>query len=341
MLFICITMNSIPKSTLFKNKKQFAIRIAISCVLLLLLTTLIIYPEVCAKSFTDGLLLFSCSVLPTLFPFLFLTKMLTDLGLVEKLCSVINKPFKRLFGVNGIALYVFLMSILCGYPVGAKILSDLVLENRISREEANQMLPFCTSSGPLFIVGVVGTQMLENKVLGAKLFAVHFVTVFVVAAVVCNFSRLKAKNGRNVQNSFRKTVVPLDDILSKSMTDSCSSILLIGGFISVFYVLVDVLTKFKVLSPLSSLFSLIGCESNLANGIASGIFELTRGCRDIALSGSHTATVAISALLGFGGISIILQSSAFLSKARISLPKFILIKILQSTVAATLAFFIM
>ena len=111
-----------------RPSKQIVARSIISAVLFAMLLILVIFPDVSGKSFLDGLLLFSYSVLPTLFPFLFITKMLTDLGMIEKITKAINKPFKLLFGTNGIAFYVFIMSIICGYPIGAKILSDLVFE---------------------------------------------------------------------------------------------------------------------------------------------------------------------------------------------------------------------
>ena len=326
-----------------KPNKTSVTATALSLVLILILIALITNPDLCSKSFTNGLILFSTSVLPTLFPFLFITKMLTDFGFVQKITNATSKTFKLLFGTNGIALYIFSMSLLCGYPVGAKILSDLARKGKITKEEANQMLPFCTSSGPLFIIGTVGVQMFENKALGAKLFLIHFLATFFVAATMCNITRHKNKIHSQTKQTATKCT-NLDQILSKSMTDTCLSVLSIGGFITIFYVLIDILTKFKILAPLTKLTSIflgtIHANKSLSNGLSSGLFELTRGCKDLSISGAITAPVAISFLLGFGGLSIILQSASFLSKAKISIKKFLLTKTLQGIVAVLFALLI-
>ena len=307
--------------------------------LLFLLVVMVAYPEICSESFLDGLILFSSAVLPSLFPFLFITKMLTDFGLAQKIANFAKKPFKIVFGANPQSFYVLLMSLLCGYPVGAKIVSDMACNGQITKQEAEEMLPFCSSSGPLFVIGTVGFGMFGNKKFGIKLFLIHVLSVFAVAFIICNVRRIFRKKN-NYLNSF---VVNknLDQFLAKNMIDTCSSVLLVGGFISFFYLVIDILTKFKILFPLTYIFAFVfgvfGIDAAFAKGISSGIVEMTRGCQELSLVGGNFSLVAVSAILAFGGISIILQSIAFLSKARISIKKFLGIKIMQTAIAVCIA----
>jgi len=301
---------------------------------------LVTYPEICSESFLDGLILFSTAVLPSLFPFLFITKMLTDFGLAQKLSATFDKPFRFLFGVNAKGFYVFLMSIICGYPVGAKILSDLIIDGQLSKSEAEDILPLCTSSGPLFVIGTVGVGMFGNKGFGIKLFAVHALSIIVLAFVLCNVKRLIFKK-RTTQPLKKSNICCLDQVLAKNMTDTCASVLMVGGFISCFYLAIDILNNFGIMLPisyfLSWLLGIFGSNIELAKGISSGIIEMTRGCKDLALIGGEFSAVAISAILAFGGVSIILQSIAFLSKAKISSLKFLAIKTMQTAVAICIA----
>ena len=231
------------------------------------------------------------------------------------------------------------MSILCGYPIGAKILSDMVTNNQISKQEAEDMLPFCSSSGPLFVVGTVGAGMFGSKAFGAKLFLVHALSVVLVAFVLCNTKRLFVKNKQNSKKTTTKK--NLDQFLARNMIDTCSSVLMVGGFISFFYLVIDILTKFKILLPISFALAFVFCkfgiDANFANGISSGIVEMTRGCKELSAVGGNFGLVAASAIVAFGGISIILQSCAFFSKAKISSLKFLGIKIMQTAFAVCIA----
>ena len=119
-------------------------------------------PQRFTKGTISGLKLFFYSVLPGLFPFMLLTKLLTELGFLFKITTRFNNFTNKLFGTPGVSLYVFLMSIISGYPIGAKIISDLHSKNLITDNDAKKMAIFCTTSGPIFVVGTVGSLMFGN-----------------------------------------------------------------------------------------------------------------------------------------------------------------------------------
>ena len=62
---------------------------------------------------------------------------------------------RPLFNVPGEGAFAFLMGLISGYPVGAKIVTDLKDNNLCTTEEAERMLCFTNNSGPLFIIGTV------------------------------------------------------------------------------------------------------------------------------------------------------------------------------------------
>lgn len=62
---------------------------------------------------------------------------------------------KPIFNVPGIGAYAFIMGIISGYPVGAKIVTEFRKNGECSKAEAERLLSFTNNSGPLFIIGTV------------------------------------------------------------------------------------------------------------------------------------------------------------------------------------------
>ena len=55
--------------------------------------------------------------------------------------------------------FALAMGITSGYPVGAKVAKDLYNNKLCTKIEAERLLSFTNSSGPLFIIGTVGISM--------------------------------------------------------------------------------------------------------------------------------------------------------------------------------------
>ena len=90
-----------------------------------LLVFLLANPETALLAARDGLSLWFNTLLPTLLPFLILTGLLMNI----KISCQIPKPgirlCKTLFGLSPWGMYAFLFGKLLGFPVGAKLASDL------------------------------------------------------------------------------------------------------------------------------------------------------------------------------------------------------------------------
>ncbi|MCI6976113.1 MAG: hypothetical protein MR895_02065, partial [Clostridiales bacterium] len=82
--------------------------------------------------------LFWAAVLPALFPFFFFTRMLTGLGFPETVGKFFEKPVKFLFHTPPISAYIFFMSVLSGYPIGAKLISEFYKNGVINTEESKK-----------------------------------------------------------------------------------------------------------------------------------------------------------------------------------------------------------
>jgi len=62
---------------------------------------------------------------------------------------------RPLFNVPGEGAYALLMGTISGYPVGAKVVTDLKQQGVCNDIECERLISFTNNSGPLFIIGLV------------------------------------------------------------------------------------------------------------------------------------------------------------------------------------------
>lgn len=120
---------------------------------------LIIFSKENLVACKSGLLLWANSVIPALLPFFIATELLGHTNVVSFIGKLLNKFMKPIFNVPGIGAYAFIMGIISGYPVGAKIVTKFRQDGQCSKVEAERLLAFTNNSGPLFIIGTVGITM--------------------------------------------------------------------------------------------------------------------------------------------------------------------------------------
>ena len=110
----------------------------------------------------SGLSLFANSVLPSLFPFFVAVELLKSTNLIYYLSKYLERFMRPIFNVPGVAIFPFIMGTISGFPVGAKIVSDLYEKGNLSKDEAERSLIFCNNAGPLFVIGTVGYSLYSN-----------------------------------------------------------------------------------------------------------------------------------------------------------------------------------
>ncbi len=307
-------------------------------------------PDVYVASALEGVKLWALVVLPSLLPFFFFTSLLAKIGATERMARTLKNPCEQIFGTSGYAAYAFLMSILSGYPVGAKIIGDLGEKGLIDETDATKMSAFCSTSGPLFIVGSVSVGMFGSVAAGKLLFLAHTLSAL-ITGVIFRFYRQTKKTttsaDKNAPQTVRPSVLPAkkkdetDNVLYDCVYSSVVSLATVGGFICVFYVLADIFQNLDILYPLWKTLCFITKNEALSKAFSYGLIECTRGCKMLALCGLSTYSLAFaSSLIAFGGVSVLVQSVCFLKKANVKISVFLLAKTVQTVISflLTLAF---
>ena len=300
---------------------------------------------------SEGLKLWANNIVPSLLPFFIATELLSYTDIVHKLSKLLNPIMKPIFNVPGCGAYAFIMGIISGYPTGAKIVTTFHKNNLVTTAEAERLLSFTNNSGPLFIVATVGISMFGNALIGILLFITHILACISVGFIFRfwkynnnnnnNSLNLNSNSNFKAKNTTYVTFSNLGEVLSNSILSSINTIVMIGGFVVLFSVILSILENSKILEIASTaflpFFKVLSIPNlDFAKGALSGIFEVTNGVKQISTIFCKKISVNISIcsfLLGFGGLSVLLQVLSIISKSDISIKPYIFGKCLQAIFA--------
>lgn len=263
--------------------------------------SVVLYSDKMSSAAAAGLELWLNTVVPSLFPFMVISSWLSfDFNVKSER---LDRLTLSLFGVPSSYMLLFPVSVLSGYPAGAKIISDLYTKKAISRDTAEHLLSFCNNPGAIFIISAVSSSMLSDR--GSAVFFI-FICIFssLVTGILYNFVFPRDDDSKNIQVSRQ------DNGFYSAISSAVSSILLVGGCI----------IFFSVISEALSLF--ISCENGVINALISGFLEFTQGIRRASLLEKEIAFPLICAMLCWGGLSVHLQTAALIGDCGISLGKY-------------------
>lgn len=275
-------------------------------------------PDYFTSSARDGLMLFSSSVLPAISPFFFCSLLLTKIGGVYTISRVFGKPASKLFGAPEISAFPAFISLVSGYPAGASTLKNLYDNGYATTEDIKRMLPFTSTSGPLFILGTVAGAIYEDSLIGAIVLLSHYLATFLNGLI------WKRKSIATDGKFLLKENV--DEDISGAVSSSAIAMLSVGGYIVVCNMLIDALALLPVRLPA------------LLSALVYGGIEMTRGTIFASKITSIDLSIATAtAVCTFGGLSVTLQSYGFLSPCGIRFREYLIRKITQTILAFIIA----
>ena len=277
------------------------------------------------------------TVIPSLFPFFVLSGLLIHTGFIQVAGAVISPIIRPLLRVSGSGALAFVIGIVSGYPTGAKMIADLYRKKLIDRTEARRLLPFCNNSGPLFIIGAVGSGMLGSVKVGIFLYLVHFLAALLVGlcfrfygvGTISKSVSVKSAVGSKLREYYQSQRSGL--AISESVSSAVNTTLLICGFIVLFSAFTS------CLEPMLTLI-----KSETIQLFLKGFFEVTAGVKNLCTSPLLLSQklIIISALMGFGGICVHFQVVGMLSGTDLGLKTYLIGKLLHTVFAAMICAFL-
>lgn len=305
---------------------------------LLFAITLVLYPEVAFQASLRGLKIWWDVVFPAMLPFFITAELMMAFGVVHLFGIVLEPLMRPLFRVPGSGGFVMAVALISGNPMGAKLTTRLREQGLITRSEAERLVSFTCTAGPLFIFGAVAVGFFENASVGLFLAIVHYSSCFIVAF----FMRFHESDGQKTPKQLRggnilirafqamhlariQDVRPIGQKLGEAVTSSVQTLLMIGGFVIIFSVLIHVFTYVGITAIVSILvvpvLHLLQLSQQLAMPIVAGILEMTIGSQIISEPTTNTTLLTqlafVCLFLGWNGLSIHAQVASVLSKSDI------------------------
>lgn len=337
-VFFSVIIISTCTSFVYKRKN-----LTLILLLFILIALIFKYPQISVNSSKDGINLWLFVVLPSLLPFFIINDMLVSLKVPENISKLFT-PFARiLFNTSGYGAYVFIMSIFSGYPTGAKIVSDLINRKKISSQEGQKILTFSSTSGPLFIVGVVGAAMLRSTNAGYILILSHILGAVVNGILFSGLLGRDSVNNAPIEKT-KSSDESISEMFTKAILNSFLTCGLIGGYIVLFSVIIALLNKIEFFNIFSSIlitvFMVPKQAAHLISSFLQAALEISNGAKILTGLSIHMdqKLILLSFIIAFSGVSIIGQVSSLISKTNISLSLYIVSKITHGLISSVICY---
>lgn len=281
---------------------------------------MLLFPGIAHEGADLGLELFMEALFPYLLPYLILTQWFIRLT-PEKGNSL--SRFKLYFKTYGI-------SALGGFPTGAATISYLKRTNQISKREANGLLSICHSPSPLFVLGFVGHDLLNDTRFSWQYLILYHAVSIVILIIYYFYHRsnpspvdVKIDNPKRDENPF-----------ISSVKDSIPTVLVVGSTIIFFTTIYTV-----VMYTIQSVFPDI--HKNLLL-LTAATLEMTNGLQISHMFYGNETTlllVLMATFLSSQSLSIHMQVAVIAKSEKISLKPYFLLRIFL-TICIPLLYFI-
>ena len=308
--------------------KQFLIGFSVCFLFLYLL----LFPQNELYACTHALVLWSGSVVPALFPVMILSRLLISTNILYFILKPVAFLCGRFLHLSFYGTYALLLGYVCGYPMGVKTIADLEDERLLSQEEGRFLATFINNVSPGFLSGYVCTELLQKPETAPACIVIIYGASLTYGTVTAIFQ----KNADTLPPYAKETIVQPDQkshlsflmLLDHTLEDSILQLLKISGY----------MVLFSVLSSITCVFSFL---PETAMVLLSATLEISCGAQQITLlaCSAFLKGILLTASLSFGGLCSAFQSSSFLQRAGIPLPKYIKAKAMISLIA--LAYYVL
>ena len=302
-----------------------------------------------------GLRLWFDAVLPALLPFFVLSEVMRAYGVIHFVGVLLEPLMRPLFNIPGAGGFAFAMGLVSGYPLGAIITARLCRERLLNAVEGERLVSLANTADPLFMAGVVAAGFFRIPEAGGVLTVAHYASVLMVGWIGAWHERaapatppLEARASEPLWRRAASAMVkarqadgrPFGQVLGDALKDAMASMLLVGGTIMLFSVLLRVLEQLGVVPALGRLagaaLALVGLHPALAEAAVRGLFEITNGTQAASQAAAPLPgrLAVASFVIGWSGVSVHAQVAAVTEKTGIRMGPYVRARLLHGLLAA-------
>ena len=245
-----------------------------------------------AQRVFEGLVFCARKIIPALFPVIFTTDILQRSGALSFASSLLY-PLMLKTKKNPAVIIPCLAGLICGFPVGAKIIRDTEKKGDITKKEADCLLAGSNCASPAFVISSVGAGMYSNIKLGVALWLVSTLMSLLLSLWLLPDKDENTPNHPKHQHnktSFAET-------FCESAKSTSASILNIVCLITYFYTLSETLGWLMIRSG----------ASEVTVALLGSLLELGSGCNKSSMLSSPYSVYLSAFAIGFSGICVYFQ----------------------------------
>ncbi|MCI8609184.1 MAG: hypothetical protein HFE73_06035 [Firmicutes bacterium] len=280
---------------------------------------MVLFPKITEAGSKTAIIIWANSIVPVLLPFFIFS------DFIKRTMDLSRLPIR---------IYPFVVAVLSGYPMGAKVVSDLVEQGSFSKSAGKWVLSYSLVTGPAFLMGTIGSFLGSSK--GAVIVVIsHYVGAMMngwLWSSSMGERRDFIQSHKDCQANGRKNGGEGGYLehFTEAIIGGFKAMALILAYLIVFMIGIDLLET-------AGVFRLIGNET--ISSLIKGLLEMTAGANMVGLCNISLPlkTVLISFLVSFGGFSVIGQSMSMAQSLGIRLPELVKIKGTHGLIAGILA----
>ena len=284
---------------------------------------------------TSGMLCID-TLIPSLFPFIFFSSFMINSGIFYIIGKFLH-IFSYIFFLPKEAISVVILSMVGGFPVGAKGIKDLFDKKVINNEQAERMLMFCVNSGPSFILGVIGTSLIKNINQSIIILISQILSSIFIGIFLGLYSRNKYKN--IYTNKHKSNNILIGDALVLSCESSCMSMLNMCALVVIFSVFFSFMEKINILHFLEYLIIKLNLGEPFSKCFPLIILEVTNACMSISKFGNNP--VLFSFATSWAGLCVHSQIFSIIRGIKIKYSKFLMFRMINSCFSSFITFLIL
>lgn len=325
------------------------------------------FPDLAFQASLQGLKIWWNIVFPALLPFLILSEMFIAFGMAHAFGALLEPAMRLFFRLPGIAGWVVVVGWTAGYPAGAEATAKLRKQKQISRSEGERLLGLSHAANPIWLISVVATGFLGKPELGLFLVAIQILSS-IATGLTLRFYKHTNEHGEMIQTYLEKYEKnraartrffsamrqarhadgrAFGKILGDAVTASVQILLMIGGFMMIFSVLLRVVDMSKLSEILDHALRIalipLGYPKELIPPLISGIFEVNLGAyqigRQFDVFPVWTAAL-VSGTAAWSGLSIHAQVKGFIQSTDLRYGYFLWSRLIHTGYALIMPFWL-
>lgn len=275
------------------------------------------FPEVVLSGAKRGIDICLNSLIPSLFPFMALSTFVIRTDALYIPSKIFGKVTNFLFLLPESAGQIIFMSLIGGYPVGAKLASDALQRGDITENEAKRLCIFCMNAGPAFTVTALGVNIYGNNETGV----IIFISLCISSVIIGILTRF-LYDGKSINQINKPAKSVSSDDITFSVWDAFQSVMRICAWVILF----------------SAFTSCITIKAGNYGEFLSAITEVTAG----AITVSKVCPIpVVTALCGFGGFCVHCQVLKYLKICSLQYKVFLVGRILNAALSAAVCHLIL